>query len=828
MVAEAAYLVDNADYTADASGKIALSESWLGQNLSIIKKGNGTTTVNSDAQTLAVPARPAAPTVQGVNETITGLNNGQITGVSPAMEYKLSTALNWTAITGTTVTNLAPGSYQVRIKATISAFASTTEIVIIATGTAQTRVLTVTAPIFTAADYGYARPEAQAITIANSGNSATTITMVSVSGSDFEIANGDATVSAGGNITTWTIQPKAGLSADTHTATITVTYNGTAGTTATADVTFTVNALVNAAMPVITGQPQDETADEGDNVTLSVTASVSDNGDLSYQWYSSNTTNSNSTAINGETSASYSPPTNATGTHYYYVVVTNTNNGVNGTKTASEISRTATVTVNAIAIVNAATPVITGQPQSATVNLGGNVSMSVTASVSDGGDLSYQWYAYTANSNGNGTAIGGANGSVYSPPTNAIGTHYYYVVVTNTNNNVNGAKTATATSNPAAVTVNAPVYTITIGGTTNGTVTANPTSATAGTTVTLTVTPATGYESDAISTMPTVETRLITSLQNGTAIYEFTMPASNITVNATFKKTQAQLDREAVEAAKVAIEGGTFRIAQATGNDAANVKTWLAGTLNVLFGQSHGVQFRSSSTYSMLGDVTVKAITPAVTGTESNPEGTNGSFTFTVNLERGATKLTAAVSTGVIVAIPHVSTPVKRIELLLLNDLMAHILNTGNVETGDLTLTLSGANADVFTISGVETDNYPSLPVGGETNIAITPRTNLAVGTYRVTLTVSGEGITSVSVEITHTVKPTGIDSPQAKALKAYVQNGLLHVSGLTAGKPWSIYSISGALIYQSVAHEDKADINLSIRGMYIVTSGNAAVKVVY
>jgi hypothetical protein len=68
----------------------------------------------------------------------------------------------------------------------------------------------------------------------------------------------------------------------------------------------------------------------------------------------------------------------------------------------------------------------------------------------------------------------------------------------------------------------------------------------------------------------------------------------------------------------------------------------------------------------------------------------------------------------------------------------------------------------------------------------------------------------------------------QAKTLKAYVQNELLHVSGLTVGKPWRIYSISGALIYQSVAHEDKADLNLRIRGVYIVTSGNKTVKVIY
>ncbi|MGQ5396006.1 discoidin domain-containing protein [Paenibacillus sp. M.A.Huq-84] len=118
---------------------------------------------------------------------------------------------------------------------------------------------------------------------------------------------------------------------------------------------FVVNgdptALVNAAVPIIESQPKGTTVNEGDSSpTLSAAASVSDGGKLSYQWYS-NTTNSNSggTAIGGATSASYTAPTNATGTKYYYVVVTNTNNGINGTKTATTRSNVASVNVNVAA-----------------------------------------------------------------------------------------------------------------------------------------------------------------------------------------------------------------------------------------------------------------------------------------------------------------------------------------------------------------------------------------------------------------------------------------------------------------------------------------------
>jgi hypothetical protein len=188
--------------------------------------------------------------------------------------------------------------------------------------------------------------------------------------------------------------------------------------------------------------------------TLSVTASVSDGGTLSYQWYS-NTINSNSSGTPVGTGAIYTPITTTVGTTYYYVVATNTNNGVNGATTATATSNTATVIVNDLG--NAEIPTITVHPAGATYGYNETANaLSVTASVSDGGTLSYQWYSNTINSNSGGTSLGsGAQASVYIPDTATVGTTYYYVVATNTNNDVNGTTTATATSNTAVVTVKA-------------------------------------------------------------------------------------------------------------------------------------------------------------------------------------------------------------------------------------------------------------------------------------------------------------------------------------------------------------------------------------
>lgn len=93
----------------------------------------------SDPVDLTIPARPAAPHVSAVNETAAGKSDGQLTGVSAAMEYKLSTASSWTACDGPEITGLAPGSYQIRTMAVASAgseaFASVAAAVTIEKGT---------------------------------------------------------------------------------------------------------------------------------------------------------------------------------------------------------------------------------------------------------------------------------------------------------------------------------------------------------------------------------------------------------------------------------------------------------------------------------------------------------------------------------------------------------------------------------------------------------------------------------------------------------------------------------------------------------------------
>ncbi|MNO24362.1 Endo-1,4-beta-xylanase A precursor [compost metagenome] len=125
LTANGSYTVNGNVVTADGSGKLAMDSSWLGTSLSIVKKGDGSTTTDSTAQTLNVPSRPAAPSSVGkTNETAVNANNGSLTNVTAAMEYKKGTTGAWSDVTGTSVTGLAPDTYYIRTKATTTTFAS--------------------------------------------------------------------------------------------------------------------------------------------------------------------------------------------------------------------------------------------------------------------------------------------------------------------------------------------------------------------------------------------------------------------------------------------------------------------------------------------------------------------------------------------------------------------------------------------------------------------------------------------------------------------------------------------------------------------------------
>jgi uncharacterized repeat protein (TIGR02543 family) len=176
------------------------------------------------------------------------------------------------------------------------------------------------------------------------------------------------------------------------------------------------------------------------------TNNLGGDGAISYQW------NKNGTAIPNANDSTYvvqSADVNSA------ITVTVTRSGNSSSVTSNPI----TVIVVDQPQVNAQTPTIVSQPVGTTVPLNALHSLSVSANVTDGGVLSYQWYSNSSATNDGGTSLGsGAKSTSYNPPTNTAGTYHYFVEVTNTitDNGDGGIKTARVRSNPVEIEVRIP------------------------------------------------------------------------------------------------------------------------------------------------------------------------------------------------------------------------------------------------------------------------------------------------------------------------------------------------------------------------------------
>ncbi len=105
-------------------------------------------------------------------------------------------------------------------------------------------------------------------------------------------------------------------------------------------------------------------------------------------------------------------------------------------------------------ITDAETPEIIKQSQDVTVEEGKDANFEVTATV-EKGNLSYQWYKNTTNSNTGGTIISGAVQNIYKAPADSLKDTWYYCVITNMDTEATGNKTASVASNAAKAVIQA-------------------------------------------------------------------------------------------------------------------------------------------------------------------------------------------------------------------------------------------------------------------------------------------------------------------------------------------------------------------------------------
>jgi uncharacterized repeat protein (TIGR02543 family) len=142
------------------------------------------------------------------------------------------------------------------------------------------------------------------------------------------------------------------------------------------------------------------------------------------------------------------------------------------------------------------------------------------------------------------------------------------------------------------------------------------------------------------------------------------------------------------------------------------------------------------------------------------------------------------------------------------------------------TITFNANNGTVTPSSGTTgTDGkLASLPTPTRTGYKFDGWFTAATGGTKVTTdTVFSEDTVIYARWIVTTSNP---EMSSVNPLRAWMSNGLLHVEGLTEGEAWSVYSVSGVLVYSSIATGGEADIPLKAQGVYIVQSGENSVKI--
>jgi len=267
-----------------------------------------------------------------------------------------------------------------------------------------------------------------------------------------------------------------------------------------------------------------------------------------------------------------------------------------------------------------------------------------------------------------------------------------------------------------------------------------------------------------------------------------------------------------------------------------------------------GIQAATGTTVTLGGDVHAAILGVQATGGTVK---VNGSILKTLRVGYGVEaqsggkitidgeiKSRLYIKTGTVVKTPT--------DFMLPSDLAGHAkytdgTNTVYVKGTAPTFTGTTAASDFlgytdFTTGAFTTTGDPSpkitktsgnaLITWNDSTQSVAVAAGLAAGSYPVVFT-AANGITpNATLTFTLTIinNFTGIEDVQANnPVKAWVANGTLHVSGLTAGKPWRVYTVTGVLVTSPGPSKGGEEVTTPLpgHGVYIVQSGNWAVKVV-
>ena len=317
--------------------------------------------------------------------------------------------------------------------------------------------------------------------------------------------------------------------------------------------TFRETSKVDAAKPVEIRLVSAE-YEEGQPITaLNGETKVGDNGVLTYQWYSSDSIdNFNGTPIDGETNADFTPKVSAAGTYYYYVIATNTKADATGEKIARTTSNMAVITISKSApavTYTAAYDWGTAFPAGETLPKDNGIYPSVDAAKAAMDTQYTNATRIKAQQNGkDGTwTFSGWKVSVAGTTVQFTGQWTFKEDTKPVAPPVNPGAGGSGGSGGGGGSLGPSSYAVSaVSGITNGSVSVTPATASKGTTVKITVKPNDGYELNKITVTDQSGNRIVLNDQ-GNGKYTFAMPAANVSVDATFRKTETTINFQDVK-----------------------------------------------------------------------------------------------------------------------------------------------------------------------------------------------------------------------------------------------------------------------------------------
>lgn len=288
---------DGAAISGATSASYTVAADDVGKKLTVTVTGTGSYSgEKTSSPTGTVAAKPSVPVISTValgnakvgeayNNVLSATGGGTITWEITTGADALKTAgINFDAATGLlSGTPTVAGNIQLTFVAKNAAGSSApfnTSLAIEAAAPAPAPKLEIGNLVFETAVVGYAQPAAKAFTVTNSGDAAANVTGAALSGTNsdsFTLSQAAVAIQPNSSDTaSYTVQPKAGLSAGTYSATLVLTYDG--GATAQADVSFTVTDAASTPANLVIASPVDFGTVEAGTSVAAKSLSIENNG----------------------------------------------------------------------------------------------------------------------------------------------------------------------------------------------------------------------------------------------------------------------------------------------------------------------------------------------------------------------------------------------------------------------------------------------------------------------------------------------------------------------------------------------------------------------